>query len=368
MAPSVASYPGLRLATADNSRSVVREFDFGSGLDFGYGDVPAVLPETIARGGSWWEFTVSPGTVKVELRTMPGGEKGAAPDNGAQHYDMLPDPIRTHLEAFDPYTERGRITAWSYRSRARMLYRLASIDWEKCSGIAEMVTLTYPSEFPLDGETCKAHLQAFRKRYERRWGPAQGAWKLEFQRRGAPHFHVLLYRPVDSEFRVFTRWVSRAWYHIVGSNDPRHLRAGTGVDRETFRRAGKKATARRIAHYFAKHAGPGRTGTKSYQNEVPDAFANCGRFWGIWGVSPAEVTVPVTREDAVQLRRFVRSYRRSQNRRASSASTVRTWSLVDSPGAFVVQVTRWCRGPEVLHRTPTGRSVVWPPGKRRPLP
>src|SRR5690606_31407134 len=91
------------------------------------------------------------------------------------------------------------------------------------------VHLTYPGEFCADGRTVKGHLSAFYRRWKRRFGPPRGAWKREFQRRGAPHFHLLLSWPEGVGLGPLRLWVARAWYEVVGSDDPEHLVAGTSV-------------------------------------------------------------------------------------------------------------------------------------------
>jgi hypothetical protein len=57
-----------------------------------------------------------------------------------------------------------------------------------------MLTRTYPGDWLTvapDGETVKRHFTALAKRYERTWGePLVCICKLEFQDRGAPHFHI----------------------------------------------------------------------------------------------------------------------------------------------------------------------------------
>ncbi|GLD45296.1 hypothetical protein Mkiyose1665_57960 [Mycobacterium kiyosense] len=57
--------------------------------------------------------------------------------------------------------------------------------------VPAMVTLTYPGEWESvapDGASVKRHMVLWRKRFQREWGePARYLWKLEFQRRGAPH-------------------------------------------------------------------------------------------------------------------------------------------------------------------------------------
>jgi hypothetical protein len=92
---------------------------------------------------------------------------------------------------------RGEVTAWTRKSRAKMTLTLASLDWsylEHATGLPAMVTCTYPGDWLAvagSGQQVKGHLRDLRKRWERAWGePLTGAWKLEFQARGAPHVHI----------------------------------------------------------------------------------------------------------------------------------------------------------------------------------
>jgi hypothetical protein len=55
------------------------------------------------------------------------------------------------------------------------------------------VTLTYPREYPEDPEVCKRHLKALRKRLQREFEPFAAFWRMGIQRRGAWHFHLLLF-------------------------------------------------------------------------------------------------------------------------------------------------------------------------------
>ncbi|MEN6535739.1 MAG: hypothetical protein ABFD89_18895 [Bryobacteraceae bacterium] len=129
-----------------------------------------------------------------------------------------------------------------------------------------MLTLTYPCGFPSDGRTVKRHLRSFVERCRRMLGAAAPTeslfWFLEFQARGAPHFHLFTTFSIDKG--VVARW----WYEIVGSDDERHLRAGTRIERL---RSGKDG----VVAYANKYA------AKSEQKEVPPEYTSVGRFWGV---------------------------------------------------------------------------------------
>jgi len=166
---------------------------------------------------------------------------------------------------------RAAITGLSARSCARMRRYLRRCE----SNYSVMLTLTYPFSFPGDGRIAKRHLDSFVKvlfradTRERKAGlparePLSVFWFMEFQARGAPHFHLYLNRRFDKEL------CARAWYDVVGTEDPRHLAAGTRIE---LIRSGRWGTVAYAAKYASKLA----------QKEIPADFTNSGRFWGVYG-------------------------------------------------------------------------------------
>jgi len=107
------------------------------------------------------------------------------------------------------------------------------------------------------------------------------------------------------------QWISTAWFEVVGSNDERHLRAGTGVDWSTGARAIDPV---RTARYFARYSS---RGSKVYQHIVPELWlenGGSGRFWSTWRLKPVEETISISFDDFVQVRRVVRGLDRSKQR------------------------------------------------------
>jgi len=157
---------------------------------------------------------------------------------------------------------RVEVSGFSESSRGRMRRFLRGCVPE----FRTMVTLTYPAGFPSDGRTVKRHLRAYMERCRRMLGdraPDESAfWFLEFQGRGAPHFH--LFQTFDVPRETLARW----WYEIVNSDDDRHLRAGTRIERITGGRNG-------CVSYANKYA------AKSEQKQVPIGYEHVGRFWGV---------------------------------------------------------------------------------------
>lgn len=248
------------------------------------------VDESASEGFSWY-LAVSPGGVQVR------GSRDDDPEEFSADFDPA---MVNRTEA------RGDITGWSRRSRARMLRRLCELDYRTAfeGETLVMVTLTLPGEWRSvcsDGRAFKDLVKAFRKRWVRRYGPISAVWKMEFQRRGAPHVHIMTALPEDPEFRD---WLSDAWCVVVGHPDPvqreKHRAAGTGVDFATGMRS---LDPKRVGVYFSKH---GAYSDKEYQNHPPENFEGVGRFWGYWGLSREVSEVSVSRDDAVYLARLLR--------------------------------------------------------------
>jgi hypothetical protein len=205
--------------------------------------------------------------------------------------------LHSESKAMGQVSKRSEITGFSSASRRRLFKLCAAIPWD-VFGRSSFVTLTYPREFTLDGERVKRDLDTFYKAVDYEYGTPRGVWKMEFQRRGAPHFHIALAGVEDSnEFRA---WVSSTWYRIVGSGDLRHLTAGTQVQR----------LRENPAAYFAGYVGFTK-GSKEYQHYAPEGYEKLGRYWGSWGVGPEWLSIELDPEQFVAFRRLASSWTRS---------------------------------------------------------
>jgi len=263
-------------------------------------------------------------------------------------------------------SRRSRVSSWSAKSRARMLRAYAELDYRAVNaqpGIPAMVTLTYPGDWlPVapSFDVVKAHLRALLDRFQSEYGyrPA-GLWKMEFQRRGAPHFHLFLSVPVGSrDGRSFERWLSDTWVSVVGHPDPEqrrlHAMRGTHV---SFGAASRCTDGRRLAIYFLKHGTKTRDG-KEYQNEPPEAWGiqadpvtgevtsegGTGRFWGYWGMSRELASVDLSPADWYKVRRILRRWRTAQGQKVralgSGGGNSGGWALVNDGPAFAALLSR----------------------------
>ena len=153
------------------------------------------------------------------------------------------------------------------------------------------MTLTYPKQYPEDPELCKRHLKALRKRLQREYGSFAAFWRLGIQKRGAWHFHLLLFLgPSIGLIDKLRHSISSSWYEVTGNISEGYLRAGTRV---VAVKRWKQATSY-VERYMAK------------PEEFPEGLQT-GRIWGIWNEELLPVRwekVEVSLRDAFKIRRI----------------------------------------------------------------
>lgn len=184
--------------------------------------------------------------------------------------------------------KRSEITKFSKGSRRRLLYKLNEVTQKS---LPVFVTLTYPAVFPQNSKTWKRDLDTFWKRLARKFPTAGCFWKLEPQKRLAPHYHLMIW---GVDYVDLLRWVSQAWFEVVGSGDNRHLLAGTRVE--------KVRSWRGVMSYASKYLGK-ECDTSGWDSP--------GRFWGTLGKNniPWASMVQVSLSN-IQAYNFIRLMRR----------------------------------------------------------
>lgn len=178
------------------------------------------------------------------------------------------------------YGKRGEIMEFSEASRKRLAFVASNTEID----FKMMVTLTYPAEYCNDGRAVKRDFHRFLTWLREQCPEIEYLWFLEFQKRGAPHYHVLAnVHPVEfgSSYPVFQVEVAQVWNRIV-EGDHNHLLAGTRT--EALR------SPEHARHYAVKYA------MKPYQKAVPALYVNVGRFYGYsGGVRPNPIAyAPIT--------------------------------------------------------------------------
>lgn len=155
---------------------------------------------------------------------------------------------------------RGKVSVFSRKSRKRLLEKLARTKDTKMPRI--FLTLTYQSNMT-DPQKGKHHLRAFLERVRRLFPKASAFWRLEFQKRGAVHFHFIFFN--------LPYWkaddIRKVWSEIIDEDNPR-------IEIETCR--SKRKSTYYVSKYMAK---PSRDALVSLSNAP---YPHVGRHWGVF--------------------------------------------------------------------------------------
>lgn len=184
---------------------------------------------------------------------------------------------------------------------------------------ARFLTLTYGRKFPSPRDS-KAHLKSFLKWLRRRYPLSSGVWRLELQKRGAPHYHLLAFglpRMDLDELRA-------VWGRIIGFDPAVEVAQSPRVEVQRLR--SMRGVMSYVSKYIAKvDEGGGAAAAGSQGGGAPLSSsmahngprASVGRFWGIYNrlllpVSAAvQVAIPATRfhpQELVKYKRLARRY------------------------------------------------------------
>ena len=188
----------------------------------------------------------------------------------AAYLYALRKPVQTFAER-----KRVDVIKFSRSASFRMCRYLRRAETDYIS----FGTLTYHLSWP-DGKGCKKQLATLIKRIWRNFDVHQKDskqyardgklfslfWFLEFQERGAPHFHFYCSHRIDQ------RWLRSAWAEIKAETNRSAIIHGAKMKKITGGQVGGVRYARKYA-------------AKAIQKEVPENFKNVGRFWGVAGTN-----------------------------------------------------------------------------------
>lgn len=161
-----------------------------------------------------------------------------------------------------PKTKRGKVTHFSKKSRKALLNKILQLEHRPGY---YFVTLTYQN-YETTFQTWKKDLNHFYSSVHYHYPRMGFLWKLEYQKRGAPHFHLLLFDPSIPNLKQLRSIVKEAWYKVVGEKSKSFRHHGTDV--QSIKNI--KTSGFYLAMYQCKD-----------QNERLDIPS--GRTWGIKG-------------------------------------------------------------------------------------
>lgn len=180
--------------------------------------------------------------------------------------------------------KRNNIIGFSKQSSKRLKFHMNNTSTD----FKNMITLTYPKDFPSNGREVKYHLNRFTKELKKRG--INYTWVIEFQKRGAPHFHFLTDKRWADKYEI-----SLTWFNIVNSRDQKHLKAGTKVEKLRLGAVGAKSYIRKYVN-------------KQDQKEVPKEYNEVGRFWGNSKEEYKKEVYEIDENEAISIKNFYEIY------------------------------------------------------------
>ena len=195
---------------------------------------------------------------------------------------------RAHNHTVITRGDRKPIMELTPKARKMMAFTTLATSAE----FSSMITLTYGAMFPTSGATVKLHLQRILQ-WLKRYGIEDLIWFLEFQKRGAPHFHVLTDMIEPNTFdraSLGLAWIkAQGWnistlYPVFEGWAGAEPRSANKADLEMIDKQMKVLLHEKTweavhtddgaRRYAMKHA------LKPWQKEVPAEYSNVGRWWG----------------------------------------------------------------------------------------
>lgn len=170
----------------------------------------------------------------------------------------------------------------------RSLARLALLVRGTGIEFRSLMTLTYGANYPLSGRKAKKDLNHFLIASKRAFGSYDHIWVLEFQERGAVHFHIATTLPEPNilQREIFAKiWqeisTPYSWMYCQLEFDGKKFVPGQTLltdesVREVHMHSKSWEGVRKkdsLHHYFAKYC------TKIRQKKVPSWYSDVGRFW-----------------------------------------------------------------------------------------
>ncbi len=202
-----------------------------------------------------------------------------------------------------PGGKRGKVRGFSQASRLRMMRNLAAYE-RRSMGLAIFITLTYGGDYPSPA-VAKKHLDRFIKRLRREYPEAGGLWRLEWQERGAPHYHLLV---LGVDFIPYA-WTAAAWAAVT--DGLASAKSGT----ETRRVKSYSQSVYYVSKYLAKSGvDASEEGTEGPEGEpTQEPVEGPGRLWGHFGCwrkyQSAKVRLVLERDQAARVARTLDALR-----------------------------------------------------------
>jgi hypothetical protein len=214
--------------------------------------------------------------------------------------------------------KRDDVIGWSDKTARSNTRFLQSVSLDGLDGVGFAFTLTIKNcpETHADWHSLRT---AFLKRLHR-MGMVRLHWVTEWQRRGVPHLHGVVYFP-----EVFFADLMEAIYHMDRIIE--HWLEVSARYVSTAKAQNIKPISDSLGwlQYLAKHASRGAGHYQRSRESMPEGWKKTGRMWGKGGtwVTREPMKFDLDRRANFAYRRLQRSYRIAQARSSKNPSSVK---------------------------------------------
>lgn len=228
---------------------------------------------------------------------------------------------------------KQRLAGWSRKSRNHLDRQLRCVMRPDMQPY--MLTLT-SQEYSEDTQVYHDQVDHFMISFERRYPGCSIFWRLEFQQRGAPHWHLLIWFAEDEPplLPEDEGWIAQTWYNIVGG-DPSVLEYGTKLTD-----ASDGLYAEKLKNYL-----------KSFHHLKADQVRDdiyTGRYWGIRNKKGLNMNPmaygSLTYRGLVKIRRVARKLKRRKDKllgRIKPGNCFSRYLSRTNPSSFSLYLDFW---------------------------
>lgn len=169
---------------------------------------------------------------------------------------------------------RGSVQTFSVGSRMRLLRKFARLRVIEGDGYRSKVTfITLTAREHLHPRVIKKFAQSLFKRVSRKYPSLSVVWRLEFQKRGAPHLHCVCFNAPW----IDRMWLVAAWGELVGQVNPvvdiRRVKSSRQLISYVSKYVAKVGDSS-LLDIGTKNAGP--------YGRWEGMDSGVGRIWGVW--------------------------------------------------------------------------------------
>ena len=234
---------------------------------------------------------------------------------------------KARFRPFQPHrtSKRGRISDFTRRSRFRLFALLAKISGNpKFQPI--FVTLTYHYGHINAPQSTKSQLHNFLVQLRNYDPDFQYIWRVELQKRGAPHYHMIIFPSSScgsSGTPAYQLEISRIWHSIADPNSRRHKDFGCKIKVITS----YKMACAYVSKYVAK-----------VSNDIPDDHQ--GKHWANSMNVPIEVCSTIelneqgSRHAIEKIRRWLLKHGKDKQAQYEYLNVYREQTVFISPDEF----------------------------------